>query len=160
MDNNKYRRCNGRLRSLWTRARQSLYKPNYPLLAFFFCYLQQGLVPLIEWQWVPPLQSTSAASRDEGALGGWQRHYLCFWFVEMTEEGAKAKPFYNAMTYSRCSVRNRFLTLSQLVKPLRISTLFGFKKFKMDPKWTIQNLRKMPPKGSFHNNGWGILTTF
>ena len=38
-----------------------------------------------------------------------------FGFVEMTEEGAKAKPFYTVMTNSGCRVRTRFLTLSQLL---------------------------------------------
>ena len=95
-----------------------------------------------------------------GVLGGRCRHCPCFGFVEMTEEGETAKSFYNVMTNAGRRVRIRFFTLSQLVKPIRISILFGFKKFKIDPKWTIQNLRRMPPKDSFHNNGRGILKTF
>ena len=80
----------------------------------------------------------------------------------MTEESAKAKPFYNVMINSGCRVRIRFWTLSQLVNLLRISILFGLKRFKMDPKTAIQNLQRIPPKakGSFHNNDRGILTIF
>ena len=40
-------------------------------------------------------------------------------------------------------------------------SLWGVQRVKNGSKqWTAQNLRMLPPKGSFHNNGRAILTTF
>ena len=52
----------------------------------------------------------------------------------MTEEDAKAKLFYKVMSNFGCRVRIRFSTLSQVVRPLRIFILFGFNRYKIDPK--------------------------
>ena len=143
--------------AVWRRA----YKTSCPLLGLFSYHIRRALPHSNIWLWQLPLQSTSAAARGDGALGGRCRHCPCFWFVEMTEQGAKAKPFYNVMTNSRCRVRIRLSTLSQLVNSLRIFILFWFKRFIMDPTWTIKKIMKDAPlKGIFHNNGRGILTTF
>ena len=115
-----------------TRSGRRACKISWPLFRLFFCDLPRSLICSNKWLWLPSLQSTSAADRGEGALGGQNHHCPCFGFVEMIEQGPKAKPFYNVVTNSECRVRIRFLTLSQLVKPLRISILFGFNK--MDPK--------------------------
>ena len=62
----------------------------------------QAMAHLNKWQRLLPLQSTSAAVMDQGALGGRYRHCLCFGFVEMLEQEAKAKPFYNVVNNYGC----------------------------------------------------------
>ena len=84
------------------QERTKVVKPDRPLWRLLLHDLPRGLspLPLIEWTWLSPLQNTSPAARDEGALEERHRHCLCFGFVEMLEQEAKAKPFYNVVNNS------------------------------------------------------------
>ena len=82
--------------AVWRRA----YKTSCPLLGLFSYHIRRALPHSNIWLWQLPLQSTSAAARGDGALGGRYRICLCFEVVEMTEQGAKAKLFYNIVTNS------------------------------------------------------------
>ena len=86
-----------------TGVGRRLYKTNRSLLTLFFHHSLRAMTNLNKWQWLLPLQSPSAAAAmSEGALGGQHRHCPCFGFVEMLEQGAKAKPFYNIVNNSGC----------------------------------------------------------
>ena len=120
--------------------------------------LTMGLDHLKQWLWLLQLQIISAAARDKGALGGKFCHCPCFEFVEMEEQGAKKRLFYNVVTNSGCWDSKSGFDIEPTGEWLYTLFFVRFKGFKMGPKWTTQILWMLPPEGSFHKNGWDILT--
>ena len=116
MNDNECRRCKVPLLSHGGRGRQHNNKSHSSLsgagqrvsetslhpICLFFCYLIQGLSYLNKWLWLPSLHSTSAVARGKRALEEQYFHCPCFRFVEMTEQGEKAKLFYNLVTGCGC----------------------------------------------------------
>ena len=81
-----------------------------------------------------PAVEPSAVVRGEEALGGQYHNCPCFDFLEMTEQSAKKNIILQlSNSFRMLRVRIGLLTLTQLVKPDKVSLLCCFKGFKIDP---------------------------
>ena len=84
------------------------------------------------------------------ALEGQYYHCHCFVFVEIAEQGAKAKTFYNVVTTSRCSEpESDVFTSSQPVKRDRLSHFVRVQRLQDGPKLDGTKPMHVSTKGSF-----------
>ena len=98
-----------------------------------------GLGPFEQWHWLPPLQSTCAAARGEGALGGPHSHCPCFGFVEMTDQDATEKLFYNLVIDLDVESQDQIFDLGSTGEPRKN---LPFCASSEGPRWTLNNNTK------------------